>query len=226
MSQGTEQIGSTFVRRFPVDQPRNVADFDRLSGELHSKQQEATLPEQENWMRAQGPMSAGLFDYLRAQKESYDAFVFFGYLYATTYFGLPLVREKAWLEPLAHDEWTIYFEMWDDFFALPEGFIFNTRAERSLLQRRFPGNSLSGPIAGVGIETPPQIDTESFKSRYKLSVPFLLYVGRIDESKGCRVMLDYFIRWKRDVALLINLSSSEKRSCRSHFTTTSSTSVL
>ena len=196
---GTEQIGPTFVRRFPVDQPRNVQDFDRLSEELHSRQDEATLPEQENWMRAQGPMSVGLLDYLRAHKESYDAFVFFGYLYATTYFGLPLVREKALLEPLAHEEWTIHFKMWDAFFALPEGFIFNTRAERSLLQRRFPGNSLLGPIAGVGIEIPPHIDTESFKSRYKLSVPFLLYVGRIDESKGCRVMLEYFIRWKREV---------------------------
>ena len=150
-------------------------------------------------MRAQGPMSASLFDYLRAHKNSYDAFIFFGYLYATTYFGLPLVREKALLEPLAHDEWTIQFKMWDSFFALPQGFIFNTPAERSSLQRRFPGNSLLGPIAGVGIETPPQIDTESFKSRYHLRVPFLLYVGRIDESKGCRVMLEYFIRWKREV---------------------------
>ena len=196
---GTEQIGSTLVRRFPVDQVRNVVDFDRLSAELLSKQAKATLVEQENWMRAQGPMSARLLDYLRANKESYDAFIFFGYLYATTYFGLPVVREKALLEPLAHDEWTIHFKMWDAFFELPEGFIFNTQAERSLLKRRFPSHSLPGPIAGVGIDSPPQIDAESFKSRYELNVPFLLYVGRIDESKGCRVMFEYFIRWKQEV---------------------------
>jgi glycosyltransferase involved in cell wall biosynthesis len=196
---GTEQIGSTSVRRFPVDQLRNVEDFNRLSEELHSRQDKATLAEQENWMRAQGPMSARLLEYLRANKESYDAFIFFGYLYATTYFGLPVVQEKALLEPLAHDEWTIHFKMWDAFFSLPEGFIFNTQAERSLLQRRFPSHSLPGPIAGVGIAPLPQIDVESFKSRYELNVPFLLYVGRIDESKGCRVMFEYFIRWKREV---------------------------
>lgn len=196
--EGKETIGSTMVRRFPVDRPRDVPLFNRLSVELNSRRNETTLSEQENWMRAQGPMSSSLFDFLRKHEDSYDAFIFFGYLYATTYFGLPLVRDKAWLAPLAHDEWTIYFSMWDAFFALPKGFIFNTRAERSFLERRFPDNSLPGPIAGVGIESPPQIDTENFRSRYKLTGPFLLYVGRIDESKGCREMLDYFIDWKQD----------------------------
>jgi glycosyltransferase involved in cell wall biosynthesis len=195
--EGTATIGPTVVRRFPVDRPRDVAAFNRLSGELNSKRDKTTLSEQEDWMRAQGPMSSGLLDHLRAAKDSYDAFIFFGYLYATTYFGLPLVRDKAWLEPLAHDEWTIYFRMWDAFFALPKGFIFNTQAERSFLQRRFPGNSLAGPIAGIGIDPPPGVDVEKFKLRYNLSAPFLLYIGRIDASKGCEEMFDYFIRWKQ-----------------------------
>lgn len=196
--EGTETIGSTVVRRFPVDRPRNVAAFNQLSAELNSKRDKATLSEQENWMRAQGPVSSGLLDYLRAEKDSYDAFIFFGYLYATTYFGLPLVRDKAWLEPLAHDEWTIYFGMWDAFFALPKGFIFNTQAERSFLQRRFPGNPLAGPIAGIGIDPPQGVDVEKFKLRYNLTAPFLLYIGRIDASKGCEEMFDYFIRWKQE----------------------------
>src|SRR4051812_43919513 len=126
---GTERLGSVAVHRFPVDRPRNVENFNRLSAELRSRQKDATLAEQENWVRVQGPLSDGLLDYLRDNKGSYDAFIFFGYLYATTYFGLPLVAEKAWLEPLAHDEWPIYFSFWDSFFRLPRGFIFNTNAE-------------------------------------------------------------------------------------------------
>jgi glycosyltransferase involved in cell wall biosynthesis len=196
--EGTEKIGSTVVRRFRVDRPRDVAAFNQLSGQLNSKRDKTTLSEQEDWMRAQGPMSSGLLDYLPAAKGSYDAFIFFGYLYATTYFGLPLVRDKAWLEPLAHDEWTIYFRMWDAFFALPKGFIFNTQAERSFLRRRFPGNSLAGPIAGIGIDPPQGLDVNKFKSRYNLSAPFLLYIGRIDASKGCEEMFGYFIRWKQE----------------------------
>lgn len=195
---GTEQVGATAVRRFPVDRSRDVESFNRLSGDLHSRQGEASLAEQENWMRAQGPVSTALLDYLRAEKDRYDVFIFFGYLYATTYFGLPLVREKAWLEPLAHDEWTIYFSMWDKFFSLPEGFIFNTEAERDFLRKRFPETALSGPIAGVGIEAPKRIDVEQFRSRYHLTVPYLLYAGRVDESKGCAAMFENFLRWKQE----------------------------
>jgi glycosyltransferase involved in cell wall biosynthesis len=199
--EGIEEIGSTMVRRFPVDHPRDVPAFDNLSAELHSRRDEAPLAEQEKWMRAQGPMSCALLDHLRGEKDSYDAFIFFGYLYATTYFGLPLVADRAWLEPLAHDEWTIYLGMWDGFFSLPTGFIFNTAAERNFVQRRFPRNHLPGPIAGVGITPPAEIDVQEFKARYHLSAPFLLYVGRIDESKGCGTMFEYFIRWKKETAL-------------------------
>src|ERR1041385_5013098 len=196
--EGVEAIGPTIIRRFPVDKPRDVEAFNRLSADLYSRQRDATLVEQETWMEAQGPLSTALFDYLRTNKDAYDIFVFFGYLYATTYFGLPLVKDRAWLQPLAHDEWTIYFRMWDTLFSLPRGFVFNTDAEREFLQARFPGIRLSGPTAGVGIEPPFRIDIEKFKARYNLVAPFLLYVGRIDESKGCGVLFDYFIRWKKE----------------------------
>src|SRR5688572_10675521 len=48
---GDEELGATAVRRFPVDRPRDVESFNRLSGELHSRQEEASLAEKENWMR-------------------------------------------------------------------------------------------------------------------------------------------------------------------------------
>lgn len=191
---GTEEIGGTIVRRFAVDHPRNVASFDRLSSELHSRQAETTIAEQEEWMRAQGPISSGLLDYLSANRDEYDAFIFFGYLYATTYFGLPIVQEKAFLAPLAHDEWTIYFSMWERFFTMPRGFIFNTSFERDFLARRFPEIALSGPVVGVGIEPPVEFAPEEFGNRYHLNAPFLLYVGRVDESKGCRWLIENFIR--------------------------------
>ena len=196
--EGVEEAGGTAIRRFPVDAPRDVAAFNRLSEELHARQKSATLIEQETWMRAQGPMSTALLDYLRAHEGSYDAFVFFGYLYATTYFGLPLVKNKTCLAPLAHDEWTIYFSMWDRFFASPKGLIFNSEAERDFLRERFPGASLEGPVIGVGIEPPENIQPDRFRTRYGITEPFLLYVGRVDHSKGCATMFEYFIRWKNE----------------------------
>ena len=70
-------------------------------------------------MRAQGPMSTQLLDYLDAFGTRYAAVVFFSYLYATTYFGLPIVEDRAILAPLAHDEWPLTFSLWDRFFARP-----------------------------------------------------------------------------------------------------------
>jgi glycosyltransferase involved in cell wall biosynthesis len=191
---GLEQIGGTVVRRFPVDPPRDVPSFNRLSSELHSRQSQTSLEEQEDWMRAQGPISAPLFEYLRTEKDSYDAFIFFGYLYATTYFGLPLVAEKSYLAPLGHDEWPIYFRMWDALFSLPKKLIFNTEMEREFLRRRFSHQRLSGQVIGVGIERPHSVHPDRFRQRYGLDGSFLLYVGRIDQSKGCDEMIDYFTR--------------------------------
>jgi glycosyltransferase involved in cell wall biosynthesis len=196
--EGVEQAGLTVIRRFPVDKPRDVEAFNRLSAELHSRQETATLAEQERWMRAQGPVSTALLSYLRNEEHSYDAFIFFGYLYATTYFGLPLTGKKAFLAPLAHDEWTIYFSMWEKLFSLPRALIFNTPTEREFLQKRFPNLSLTGPTIGVGIEAPAQVRPGEFRALYRLHEPFLFYLGRIDESKGCREMIDYYLRARRE----------------------------
>jgi glycosyltransferase involved in cell wall biosynthesis len=191
---GEEEVGPALIRRFLVDHPRDVQSFNQLSSELHPRQSQTSLKEQEKWMRAQGPISTSLFKYLKSKKNSYDAFVFFGYLYATTYFGLPLVAEKSYLAPLAHDEWPIYFTMWDTLFSLPKKLIYNSKTEREFLRRRFPRLRLPGWVIGVGIERPNRVQPDRFRRKYDLDDPFLLYVGRIDKSKGCDEMLEYFIR--------------------------------
>ena len=191
---GAEEIEGTVIRRFPVDQPRDVKTFHHLSGRLSLQPEHASRTEQEQWMRAQGPMSTPLFAFIEAHRDAYDAFVFFGYLYATSYFGLPPVREKAFLAPLAHDEWPIYLNMWDRFFSLPRGLIFNTTAERDFLRDRFRSLRLEGPVIGVGIEPPSATPVAEFRARYGLEDPFLLYVGRVDAAKGCASLFDYFRR--------------------------------
>jgi len=197
-SPGAERIGDTIVRRFPVDQPRDVGAFNQLSSRLALKQSRASLEEQENWMRAQGPLSTQLLDYLKLEGDNYDAFIFFTYLYATTYFGLPLVRDKAYLAPVAYDEWPIYFSMWDRFITLPQAIIFNTPEEKAFFKRRFPSYHGDDPVVGVGLGKPPSADVVGFREKYSLTGPFLLYVGRIDACKGCSEMIDAFCRFNRN----------------------------
>lgn len=190
---GVTKVSGVKVRRFQVQKQRDVKAFNRLSEKIATRLQEATLEEQETWMFAQGPFSPDLIDYVKQHEQEYDAFIFFTYLYATTYFLLPIVAHKAYLSPLAHDEWTIYLNMWDKFFEKPRGFIFNTVEERDLIKARFPKIKIEGFVAGVAIESPANYSAEHFREHYNIYEPFLLYIGRVDPSKGCQELFDYFI---------------------------------
>ncbi len=192
-SPGVAEVSGVKVRHFRVAKQRDIEAFNRLSEKIYPRLKEASIEEQEAWMLAQGPCSLDLIAYVKQHKHEYDAFIFFTYLYATTYFILPLVAEKAYLAPLAHDEWPIYMSMWDKFFEKPRGFVFNTLEERDFLKTRFPKVNLEGPVAGVAVDPPKAYSAEHFRQRYNIYEPFLLYMGRIDPSKGCEELFRYFM---------------------------------
>jgi glycosyltransferase involved in cell wall biosynthesis len=183
------------VRRFPVDRSRDNSTFQRLSREL-LYDPDAPLDQQERWMRAQGPYSSAFLEYLENFGTRYDAVVFFSYLYATTYFGLPIVEDRAILAPLAHDEWPITFSLWDRFFARPRAFVYASVEERDFVRGRFAALVVEGPVAGIGIAPPRDADADRFRSRIGLRDPFVLYVGRIDPAKGCDELLNDFARFR------------------------------
>jgi glycosyltransferase involved in cell wall biosynthesis len=194
--EGHADVRGVHVHRFPVDRPRNPGAFDRLSRDVAFQASQTTIERQEEWMRAQGPMSSQLFDYLRDHADRYDAIVFFSYLYATTYFGLPLVAEKAVLVPFAHDEWPIRLSMWERIFDLPRALVFSSEEEREFVRRRFPKKVIRGDIIGIGIEAPSDRNPERFRKAYGIDDPFLLYLGRIERSKGIDMLLEDFARYR------------------------------
>lgn len=195
-SPGLIEIGGVKIRRFRVGKQRNLHTFNRLSNKIYTRLKEASLKEQEAWMLGQGPWSPALINYIKSYQQHYDAFIFFTYLYATTYFTLPLVANKAYLAPLAHDEWPIYLSMWEEFFEKPKGFIFNTVEERDFVQKRFPHANCEGPVVGMAVEPPKSYSAQDFQKRYNINEPFLLYVGRVDPSKGCDELFRYFMELK------------------------------
>jgi glycosyltransferase involved in cell wall biosynthesis len=196
--EGAEEIEGTRILRFSVQHPRDVASFNKYSEYVASRIGNLTLDEQEKWMRLQGPDCPHLLSYLEHNRETYDLFIFYPYLYATTYYGLQKVSGKSLLAPLAHDEWPIYLDIWDHFFNLPKGFIFNTPEERDFLRFRFRNSRLDGPVIGVGVDPPESISPQRFEQKYGIDQPFMLYVGRIDESKGCGELFEYFIHLRKE----------------------------
>ena len=202
---GVERLDGVTIRRFPVDRPREQAHFDRLSARMLEHITDAPLAEQEAWMQAQGPYSTPLLRYLAEHRDDYERFFFYTYLYATTYFGLPLVAEKAVLVPFAHDEWPIRMPFFEAMFRLPAAIAFSTPEERDFLHTRFPDVRFDGPIVGIGVEAPPDVRPERFRRRYGIEGPFAVYVGRIDPEKGCERLIAAFAHYREHYRDDLNL---------------------
>jgi glycosyltransferase involved in cell wall biosynthesis len=195
---GVTEINGVLVRRFSVPIPRNLAKFNRLSESIHSQLMtnptKLSLAEQEKWLKAQGPISPDLVRYVEAHQDEYDGFFFFTYLYATSCLVLPIVAHKAYIAPAAHDEWPIKMSWWDTFFRKPQGFVFNTIQERDFVQARFPEANITGAIAGMAVERPEQVNPEAFRQEFGIMDEFIIYVGRIEPSKGCDRLFENYLK--------------------------------
>ncbi len=207
--EGVEVINEVPVRRFKVDSPRDEASYSKYCKYIFITYKyfkpRISIEESERWMQRQGPMSSKLLNYIAETKESYDVFIFFTYLYATTYFGLPLVADKAYLVPTAHDEWPIYLPLFDQMFRMPLAHIFCTVEEKDFLTKRFPDADFKGEVVGVGIDLPENVSAERFLLDHNIQSPYILYVGRIDINKGCQELFDYFIRYKSETGNNVKL---------------------
>jgi glycosyltransferase involved in cell wall biosynthesis len=192
---GTSVVNNITVHRFPVDSPRDISKFNAFSEFIFH--QNHTRDDEIQWMKLQGPYSTELLNYIKEHEKCYDFFIFFTYLYCTTFFGLPLVSDKAILVPTAHDEPPIYLSIFNDLFNLPQAILYNTEEERNFIHLKFKTESISHDIIGTGIDVPDIIDPTAFERHYGLQ-NFIVYVGRIDESKGCKDLFNYFIRYKRE----------------------------
>jgi glycosyltransferase involved in cell wall biosynthesis len=196
---GVHRVNGLPVRRFPVDAPRDVATFNRLSDQVFSSRPDRDA--EVAWMRAQGPVSAPLFAYLEELARREHWFVYFTYLYASTYYGVRVTGHRSVLVPTAHDEPPIYLGIFQDVFRAVRGLIFNTPEEQAFVNARFGVADIPQDVVAVGVDLPEDTNVERFRKAYASQLGgqrFVLYAGRIDPSKGCDHLFDYFERYRRD----------------------------
>ena len=105
---GTSVDGAVTVRRFPVRQPRRLKRFADVSDEVFDGHTEDER--QEAWFRENGPDCPALLDHLRAEGGGYDLVLFWTFRYAPSFFGVPLVRERAVLLPTAEEDRAVHRE--------------------------------------------------------------------------------------------------------------------
>lgn len=194
--EGEEELNGVTVRRFKVDLPRNIKEFDKFTPIVLEKGH--TIDDEIKWMNLQGPTSSKLVQFISDNKDSYCAVIFIPYLYYTTFFGMQAVQDKCILIPAAHDEPFIKLEIFKKLFNLPKAIIYLTDEEKAFVNELFINEQIPNTVIGTGIDIPEDIDSNRFRLKYSIFCRFMLYIGRVDESKGCKELFDYFIRYKQD----------------------------
>ncbi len=193
-AEGTETVNGIPVHRFKTNRERKSRKFDDLSQYLYTNPH--SYFDEVDWMVQQGPYAPGMFEYIKEHASDHDAFLFYTYLYPTTFFGIQYVPQKAILISTAHDEPPLYFDIFRMLFHLPKAFLYLTEEEKELVHRTFHNQYIPYETLGTGVEITNGRDPEVFRQKYGIKGNFLMYSGRIDEGKGCRQMIEFFSRYK------------------------------
>ncbi|MCX6538020.1 MAG: glycosyltransferase family 4 protein [Acidobacteria bacterium] len=151
--EGADRVRGVTVRRFANAQTRDIDAFNRYSEWIfnhpHSRSDEL------EWLRQQGPWCPALVEHLERHHRTFDALIFFTYLYAPTVLGMQVAPMRSILVPTAHDEAAIHLGIYKELFSSAAGIAYNTDVERRFLASHFSIRAMAEETVGCGVELPP-----------------------------------------------------------------------
>lgn len=156
-----------------------------------------TPKDAEIWLSMQGPYCPDLVNFVEKNKDNYDAFIFFTYLYYPTVVAMPLVGEKSIFIPTAHDEPPLYSEVYKELFSIPKFIMYNTLSEKRLVENHFEKYTKKSDISGVGIDEYSLPENYLPEEKFRLQKPYFVYIGRIEGNKGCKELIHFFEKFSK-----------------------------
>lgn len=187
---GEDRVGNLLVRRFPVRHPRDPLIFDRWSHRVFEHRH--SVAHELAWLESEGPTSPQLIRHLRRNASTYDFFLFFSYRYAHAYHGCRAVGPRAVLVPTAERDPAIGLSIFGPIFRGVRGIMYNSFEERAMIQAVAGNSKVRHTVVGVGSEIPSNIDADRFRQKFDIQQPFIVYIGRLDENKGCPELFQFF----------------------------------
>jgi glycosyltransferase involved in cell wall biosynthesis len=189
---GVQQINGVPVHRFRVDHERDVKVFARWSDRVFEHQH--SYLDELRWLDAEGPKSSALVNYIRANHDTYDYFFFFSYRYYHAYRGARAVPDRAILVPTAERDEAIGLAITPPLFRGVRAIMYNSPEERRLIQAAAGNEHVPGVVVGIGSEIPSEANADRFRQKYGITGRFALYLGRIDQNKGCKELFTFFLQ--------------------------------
>jgi glycosyltransferase involved in cell wall biosynthesis len=197
---GADTVNGLPVRRFPVSHPRRPHDFGRRSE--HVFKAVHSLADELAWLDSEGPASPALVRHVARHHRAFDYFIFFSYRYYHAWHGARAVADRAILVPTAERDPAVGLAIFPPVLRGVRALMYNSFEERAMLQAvahagTHPPPDQASVVVGIGSEVPARTDPQRFRRAHGLDGPFLVYVGRIDENKGCLELFAYFQRYLR-----------------------------
>jgi glycosyltransferase involved in cell wall biosynthesis len=190
---GEEQVNGVTVRRFPVDRERHPEEFGRKSarvfGHMHS------LADELAWLESEGPASRALVNYAEAHAADYDFFLLFSYRYYHAFHLARRLASKAVLVPTAERDAAIGLTIFGPVFRGVRAVMYNSPEERAMIRAVSGNTSVPGVVVGVGSDVPDRVDPARFRRKFGIRRPYAIYIGRLDENKGCLELFSHFQRY-------------------------------
>lgn len=196
---GRSQDGPVIVHRFEVARERPLGEFWAASERVFDGR--ASEAEQQAWFALNGPDAPGLLAFLREHGRDYDRVIFFAFRYAPSWFGLPLVADRAILMPTAEDDLLMRSAtVLGPYFRRPRAFLFNTPEEKAMLERVAGGALPPGVTIGCGVDPAGATPDRGALDALGLPGDFLLYLGRVDRNKGCDALVRHYASYADSAA--------------------------
>ena len=189
---GVETVNGIPVRRFPVQRERKPGDFGRHSERVFVHRH--SIADELAWLDSEGPASRGLVDYL-AGNDAFDWVILFSYRYYHAYHAARRLASKAVLVPTAERDPAVALRIFGPVFRSVRAIMYNSHEERAMIEAASGNSDVPGVVVGVGSEIPERSDAGRFRKKFGIERPFALYIGRIDENKGCKELFDYYRRY-------------------------------
>ena len=194
---GREIIHGVPVHRFPVSVERDPTEFAKWSTKVFT--QKHSLGDELAWLESEGPTSPALIEHITAHEADYDFFIFFSFRYHHSYHGCRAVASKAILVPTAERDSALGLGIYPPIFRGVRAFMYNSLEERALIQGVSNNQPVPGVVVGIGSEIPERSNGGRFRQKFEMRDRFAIYVGRIDENKGCAELFDFFEHYSASV---------------------------
>jgi glycosyltransferase involved in cell wall biosynthesis len=190
---GVEPINGIPVRRFPVQHERDPYQFGRLSRRVFEHTH--SIADELAWLDSEGPASPAMIAYLERAAASFDFVILFSYRYYHAWHGARRCAANAVLVPTAERDAAIGLAIFGWTFRGVRALMYNSYEERAMINAATRNDDVPGVVVGIGSEIPGRSDGARFRAKFNLPRPFAVYVGRVDENKGCKELFEYFQRY-------------------------------